>query len=265
MSSIEIAEKLYERGDYLGSLELVLKALKKEPDDARALELKASLCDVTGRNLEAIQAYKKLLRFYGSNDNVWTQLYVLKSISSSYWRLKNLDKAMKYCEKSIELCERFLKIDSPQKDDFVEELIEKLWILGEYQCKSRKYADAIDTYKKLLKLLSEFGCLEAIAGVLYELARTYSKLNRTTEALSKYYETLKIHGVLMPTLYTSWIHFYVASIHFGARDYAKALYHVDKCVFLMEEIYGKSNYVDIHEDPIYERAKRLRKTLKQSL
>ena len=264
MNSIEAAEKLEKKGDYLGSLELVLKVLEKDPNDVKALELKASLCNITGRNPEAIRAYKKLFQFYGSDDRVWTQLYVLNSISTLYWRLDNFDRAISYCGRSIELCERFSRIDSPQKDDFIEQLIETLWILGEYQYKSRKYSCAIGTYKKLLKLLSESGCLEAIADAFYKLARAYSKLGRTTEAISKYSETLKIHGVLEPTLYTPWTHYYVASIHFAARDFKKALFHVDKCVLLTEEMYGKSNDVDIGEDPIYERAKRLQNSLKKN-
>ena len=262
LSSIEIAERLYEKGKYLGSLELVLKVLKKEPSNVKALELKASLCYVIWKSPEAIRAYQQLLRFYGSSGKIWSQLYALSSISSVYRRLKNFDKAISYCEKSIELCERFLKIDSPQKDDFIDQLIETLWVLGEYQYKSRKYSCAIDTYKKLLKFLSESGCLEAIADAFYKLARAYHKLNDTPEALSKYSETLKIHGVLEPTLYTPWIHYYIASIHFAARDYKKAFFHVEKCVLLTEKIYGKNNDVDIEEDPVYKRAKRLQNSLK---
>jgi tetratricopeptide (TPR) repeat protein len=264
MSTIETAERLEGKGDYLGSLELVLKVLENEPNNVRALELKASLCYVIWKSPEAIRAYKQLLRFYGSNGKIWSQLYALSSISSIYRRLKNFDKAISYCEKSIELCERFLKIDSPQKDDFIDQLIETLWVLGEYQYKSRKYSCAIDTYKKLLRLLSEFGCLEAIVGALYELACAYYKLNRTTEALSKYSETLKIHGVLGQTLYTSWTHYYVASIHFAARDYEKALFHVEKCVLLMVKIYGKNIFVGIEDDPVYKRAKRLQNSLKKN-
>ena len=204
MSSIEIAERLYEKGDYIGSLALVLEVLGKEPSNLRALEIKAYLCEITGKNSEAIRAYKKLLRFYRGTDKVWTQLYLLSSISSCYWRLRGYNKAISYCVKSIELCERFLKIDSSQKDDFIDELIEKLWTLGELQYKSGKYSRAIDTYKKLLRLLSEFGCLEAIAIALHELACAYYKLNRTTEALSAYSETLKIRKVLKDSLYTPW-------------------------------------------------------------
>jgi len=263
MSSIEIAERLYEKGHYISSLELVLRVLEKEPNNVEALELKAILCYVTCRDPEAIRVYKKLLRFYRGTDKVWAQLYVLSSISSSYWRLKNFDKAISYCEKSIELSERFLKIDSSQKDDFIEELIEKLWTLGEYQYKSGKYSCAIDTYKKLLKLLSEFGCLKAIADAFYNLARAFSKLNRTTEALSKYSETLKIRKVLKDSLYTSWTHYYVASIHFAARDFKKALFHVEKCLLLMEKIYLKSADVSIKDDPLYRRARSLHKSLKK--
>lgn len=262
MSSIKIAENLCEKGEYIGSLELVLEVLEKEPDNLRALELKASLCGITGKNSEAIQTYKKLLRFYGSDDKVWTQLYLLNSISTLYWRLSDLDKAISYCEKSIELCERFLDIESPQNEDFIETLIEMVWTLGEYQYKFGKYSCAIDTYKKLLKLFSKFGCLETIADALYELACSYYKLNRTTEALSAYSETLKIRKVLKDSLYTSWTHYYIASIHFSARDFKKALFHVEKCLLLMEKIYLEIAYVSIKDDPLYRRARRLHKSLK---
>jgi len=50
----------------------------------------------------------------------------LGAISSSYRSLKNFDQAISYCEKSIELCERFIKVDSPQKEGFLEALVGKL-------------------------------------------------------------------------------------------------------------------------------------------
>lgn len=70
MSLIETAERLYEEGEYLGSLELVLKVLENEPDNVKALELKASLCLIKDKLPESIRTYKKLLRFYGSDDDV---------------------------------------------------------------------------------------------------------------------------------------------------------------------------------------------------
>lgn len=264
MSLIETAEMLDERGDYFGSLELLLEILENEPDNVKALRLKADLLCVVNRPSESIKAYKKILRFYESNDKVWSHLYVLKSIRSNYRSLRDYNNAIVYCEKSIELCERFLKIESPQKDDFIDQLIGELWILGEYQYKSRKYSRAIDTYKKLLKLQSEFGCLETIAEVLYELACAYYKLNRTTEALNKYSETLKIREVLKDSLYTPWAHYYVASIHFAARDYKKALFHVEKSVLLLEKMFGKINDLGVEDSPVYRRAKRLLNSLEKN-
>jgi len=264
MSSIEVAEEMYETGEYLGSLGLVLKILEEEPDNLRALEMKASLCCIKNRLPEAIRAYKRLLRFYESDEKVWAQLFILGSISFNYRLLKDLDKAINYCERSVKLCERFLKIDGPHREYFADELSQLFWVLGDCQYKSSKYPGAVDTYVRFLRLLSEFGCLEAIADVLYELACAYYKLNRTTEALSKYSETLKIHGVLGQTLYTSWTHYYVASIHFAAHDYEKALFHVEKCVLLMVKIYGKNIFVGIEDDPVYKRAKRLQNSLKKN-
>ena len=261
MSLLESAEKLEKKGEYFGSLELVLKVLESEPDNLKALELKASLCRITGKNHEAIRVYKKLLRFYGVDDKVWTHLYALRSISSSYWYLKNFEKTISYCERSIELCERFLKIDGPQKEDFIDALIETLWSLGEYQFKSRKYSCAIDTYKKLLKLFYEFGCLETIAEALFELACAYCRLNRTAEALNAFSENLKIHTVLKDSLYTSWTHYYVASIHFAARDFKKAFFHVEECLLLMEKLYLKSADVSVEDDHLYRKARRLHNSL----
>lgn len=64
MSLIESAEMIEKKEDYLGSLESVLKFLENEPNDVRALELKASLCLIKDRVPEAIRTYNKLLRFY---------------------------------------------------------------------------------------------------------------------------------------------------------------------------------------------------------
>ena len=268
VSTIETAERLYEEGDYLGSLELVLEVLEKEPDNLKALELKASLCSIKDRLPEAIRAYKELLRFYGSDNDAWAQLFLLSSISSAYRRLKNLDQAISYCERSIELCERFLKIDNPQKDGFIEALVGVLWILGEYQYESRKYSCAIGTYKKLLGLLSEFGCLETIADALYELASTYYKLNDATEVLSKYSEALKLYDALDDIVYTfhckSRVHYSIGTIHFAAHDYKKALSHLEECVLLIEKIYGEIDDADIEEYFLYKRAKRLQNSLKEN-
>ena len=54
MISIKKAEELYEEREYLGSLELVLKILEKEPDNLVALEMKANLCSIKNRLPEAI-------------------------------------------------------------------------------------------------------------------------------------------------------------------------------------------------------------------
>ena len=268
MDSIETVEMLYEMGDYSGSLELVLRVLEDEPDNVRALELKASLLYVKNRLPESIRAYKKLLRFYGSNDEVWKKLFALGSISTAYRFLRGYDNAIIYCERSIELCERFLEIDGPQKDGFIDHLIDMLWNLGEYQSKTQKYSCAIDTYKKLLGLLSEFGCLETIAEALYELASVYYVLNRTTEALSKFSEALKLFEGSEETFcslsHKYKTHYFVGSIHFAAHDFKKALFHLDRCVLFIEEFYGRIDEADIGENFIYKRAKKIQKALKKN-
>lgn len=268
MNLIKNAKRLYEEGDYLGSLEVVLKVLENEPDNVRALELKASLLYVKNLLPESIRAYKELLRFYGSDDKAWRRLFALGSISRAYGFLKDYDNSIIYCEKSIELCERFLKVDSPQKDGFIDQLIEMLWNLGEYQRKIGNRSRAIGTYKRLLKLQCEFGCLKAITEALYELATVYYELNRTTEALSKFSEALKLFKGSDETFcelsHKYRAHYYVGCIHFIARDFKKALYHVEKCLLFIKEYYGRIDDADIEENFLYKKAKRLRKTLKKN-
>lgn len=269
MSSIETAERLYEEGEYFGSFGLVQEILESEPDNLKALELKANLFYATSRLSEAIPIYKKLLRFYGSNKMIWEQLYALNSITRSYWVLGNFDKAVSHCERSVELCERFLKFDGPHKESFADKLSELLWVLGGYQCESKKYSPAIGTYKKLLGLLSEFGCLETIADALYELAYAYYKLNRTDEALSKYSEALKIYEVLGDELYAfycrSRIHYYLGSIRFAARDFKEALSHLEKSALLMEKAHGEiKGEGDIEDNFFYKRTKRLLNSLEKN-
>ena len=268
MSLLESAEKLEKKGDYLGSLELVFKFLENEPDDVRALELKASLCLIKDREPEAIRTYESLLRYYGSDDYVWKQLFILRTICSAYWRLKSSDKAIICCEKSIAICERFLKIDDHCKDSFVEELFGMLWLLGEYQYRSRKYSGAVDTYKKMLGLNLKFGCLETIADTLYELACSYRRLNDTTEALSKYSEALKIYDALEDKVSIfdcrSKVHYSIGTIRFGAHEYEKALFHVEKCALYLEKVYEQINDSgDVEDDSTYKKARRIQNVLKQ--
>ena len=272
MSSIEAVKRLYEKGDYLSSLELVLKVLESEPDNLKALELKAGLFYVLDRSSEAIRAYEDLIRLYASDDKVWKHLYALKSLSSTYWRLKGSDKAISCCEKSIELCERFLKIESLQIDSFdsfVEELFGRLWALGEYQFRSGKYSSAVGTYKKLLKLQSEFGCLETIAEALHELARAYHKTNDTTEALTKYSSTLKLYNAFEDSTsifyLRSKVHYSIGTILLGVRDYEKALFHSEKCALYLERVYDRINDSgDVEDDSTYKKAIRMQKALEKN-
>lgn len=268
MSLIETVERLYEKGDYSDALELALRVLENEPNNVRALELKASLLYVKNKLSESIRAYKELLRFYGSNDKVWRQLFAFGSISTAYWFLKDYDNAISYCEKSIKLCERFLKIDSPEKDGFIDQLFGTLWNLGEYQRKAKQYSCAIDTYKKLLELLSEFGCLKAIADALYELGSVYYVLNRPTEALSKFHEALKLQEGSEETfralIHKYKAHYYIGSIHFATRHFKKALFHLDKCVLFIEEFYGIIDEAGIERNFTYKRAKRLQNSLSKN-
>ena len=269
MSSIEIAEKLYEEGEYLSSLELVLKILKTEPDNLKALELKADLCTILGKHPEAIRVSKMLLWFYEGGNEVWSEFYALSSIRSAYWSLKDYENAIIYCEKSIKLCESFLEFDGPQKESFVDQLVGNLWTLGELQCKFGKYFNAIDTYKKLLRLLSGSGCLLAIADALFELAWAYYKLNKTNEALSKYLRALRIYEALErpPSFfyYRPICHYYAGSIYFAARDYEKALFHAEKCALLLETINEKISLIKgLEKDPYYRKAKRLKNSLEKN-
>lgn len=120
----------------------------------------------------------------------------------------------------------------------------------------------------MVRLLSEFGCLETIAEALYELACAYYDLNRTTEALSKFSEVLKLHESSEETPYSlsykCKAHYYIGSIHFAARDFKKAIFHLDESVFYTEKIYEENNDVDIEDDFLYRRAKRLQNTLKKN-
>jgi len=272
MSSIEVAEEMYETGEYLGSLGLVLKILEEEPDNLRALEMKASLCCIKNRLPEAIRAYKRLLRFYESDEKVWAQLFILGSISFNYRLLKDLDKAINYCERSVKLCERFLKIDGPHREYFADELSQLFWVLGDCQYKSSKYPGAVDTYVRFLRLLSEFGCLEAIADVLYELACAYYKLNRTTEALSKYSQALRIYDALEESAHLfsckSKVHYSLCTIRFGARNYEEALFHAERCLLFLEIFYEKINDPGdmgiVEDNSIYKKAKRLQSSLEKN-
>lgn len=268
MSLLETAERLEKKGDYLGSLGLVLKFLENEPNNLKALELKASLCMIKDREPEAIRTYEKLLGFYESNDKIWKQLFALSTISSAYWRLKSRDKALGCCEKSIAICERLLKINGPYKDSFVEELFGRLWMLGEYQFRSGKYTNAVDTYKRMLGLNLEFGCLETIAETLYELACSYHKLNYTTEALSKYSEALKLYNAFEDSTSIfdcrSKAHYSIGTILLGARDYEKALFHVEKCLLYIEKVYERINDSgDVEDNSTYKKARRIQKVLEQ--
>lgn len=272
MTSLENAVNLYKKGDYSSSLGLALKVLESEPDNLKALELKAGLLYVLNRSSETVRAYEKLIRLYASDDKVWKHLYALKSLSSVYWRSKSSDKAISCCEKSIAICERFLKIESLQKDSFdsfVEELFGRLWALGEYQFRSGKYSSAVDAYKKLLKLQSEFGCLETIAEALHELARAYHKANDTPEALSKYSSTLKLYNAFEDSTsifyLRSRVHYSIGTILLGARNYKKALFHSEKCALYLEKVYDRINDSgDVEDDSTYKKARRMQKALEKN-
>jgi len=269
MNLLESAEKLEKKGDYLGSLGLVLKVLKNEPDNLRALELKASLCLIKGREPESIRIYEKLLGFYEGDDKIWKQLFALSTLSSAYSRLKSLDKAISCCEKSIAICERFLKIEGPHKDSFVEELFGRLWMLGEYQFKSGNYSSDVDAYTKMLELNLEFGCLESIAETLHELARAYHKANDTTEALSKYSLALRLYNAFEDSASVfdlrAKVHYSIGTILLGARDYEETLFHAEKCALYLEKAYARINDLGyVGDDSTYKKARRMQKALKKN-
>jgi tetratricopeptide (TPR) repeat protein len=272
MGSIETAEELYGKGDYLGSLSLVQKILDKEPDNLDALEMKGILCCIKSRLPEAIRTYKRLLKFYGSDEKVWAQLYILGKIGSSYRLLKDIGNAIIYYKKSIKLCERFLEIDGPHREHFGEKLGELFWTLGEYQYRSRDYSGAVDTYKKFLKLLPEFGCLETIADVLYDLACAYHKLNRITEALNKYSRALRIYDASEESAHLFFsrakIHYSICTIRFGARDFEEALFHAERCLLFseiaFERIGDPGDLGIVEDDPIYIKAKKLKNSLEKN-
>jgi hypothetical protein len=70
MSLLETAERLEKKGDYLSSLELVLKFLENEPNNLKALELKASLCMIKNREYGLTRSYLSFTRAttrFGSN------------------------------------------------------------------------------------------------------------------------------------------------------------------------------------------------------
>lgn len=269
MSLIEIAQELYEEGEYLDSLGFVSEILEDEPENLKALELKADLYYVMDDMYEAIRINEKLLRFYEDNEKIWEQLYALNAISLSHWDLGSYDQAISYCERSIELCERFLKSGGPDKEAFAQELIDKLWLLGIYQWQSERHSRAIGTYKKLLELLPEFGCLESIADALYELACTYYDLNRNTEALSTYSKALKTFEGLEKTIVTSFrrsrTHYCLGSIRFATRDFKKAFFHLEKCALLLEKSYRDiKGQGDVEDFFFYKRAKRLLNSLEKN-
>ena len=123
-----------------------------------------------------------------------------------------------------------------------------------------------------MKLLSEFGCLETIADALYELACAYHKLNRTTEALSKYSQALRIYDGLGESAhlfrYRSIIHYSICTIRFGSRDYEEALFHAERCLLFLEIAYEKigdpGDMGIVEDNSIYKKAKRLQSTLEKN-
>ncbi len=136
----------YERFDQLNILERDLKKIiPLEPENADALNaLGYSLTDQTDRHDEALMLIKKALTIKPN------EAAFIDSMGWVMYRLKNLDEAVKYLRRALEML---------PNDEVAAHLGEVLWMLGEK-------LEARGVWNKALELTPESNILERVINLL---------------------------------------------------------------------------------------------------
>jgi len=257
-SSFTVARYFEFIGQYEKSLEAVEGFLEQKPQHKRALKLKGSLAKILDRLPELIQAYKQVLSLCRPVRDFWERTYLLNSIGSAYWRLKEPELAIRYIKSLVRLYEMYYRWG---KEAFVDPLAWTLWTLAEYQTKSGKVSDAIATYEKSLELLSRTGPLYSFADPLHELGILHYRRQELDKALFRFVSAAKIHESFERLLYSGYNHYFIAWILLEKKNFAQSLVHIRKSVALLRKVYSSTCGVDSDHDPYYRRAYRLRNSL----
>ncbi len=259
ISKLTVARyEYYYGGNYQKSLEAVKEYLERKPHHKKALKLKGNVATILDRLPEAIQSYKQALALCQPVRDFWERSYLLNSIATAYWRLKEPELAIRHVESLFRLYEMYYRWG---KEAFDEPIVMTLWTLAEYQTKSGKLSAAIATYKKFLELLTKIGPLSSFADPLHELGLLYYSRHELEKALFKFVSAAKIHESFGEILHSGYDHYFIAWILFEKRKFTQSLVHIRKSVAFLRKVYSLAIGVDSDDDAYYQRAYRLRNSL----
>jgi cytochrome c-type biogenesis protein CcmH/NrfG len=167
-ASLAHARKSYETGQFKQAEQELDKIVKNSPRNTEALKTLALALAAQGKNVEAIQAYQRLLDIAPKDDASWYRMAMLQQILG---RPKQTAEALK---KAIAI--------KPSDPTYTDSLARTYMSIG-------KYAEAADLWGQLLadreQKKSRQGEILVLQGQAFEAAQNYSSARKSYAAALK--------------------------------------------------------------------------------
>lgn len=237
----------------------------------------------------------KIIDFFELTEPDQNYLNALKYTSELYEKLGDFEKALKFCEKAINLASK-LNLMQPLADAFslYSDLYSRLndWQTAlSYQQKALKirkklnnkkaaassmnliarihslsgnYNNAIEKYKKTLNYRTEINDIEGLMWTHIGLASTYQKLFNTAKTEYHYSKSLKINEHFKDKRSTLYCYLGIGRMKLDADNQKDAEIYLLKALNLAKQINNKLLVFDIYEalSETYEKLELFEKSLK---
>ncbi len=217
------AVSLFEAGRYQATIEEADRVLATEPANSEALNIKALAVSVLGDDRTAVVLVTQALEAAKQNGqaSIAQQATYWNSLGYFHERLRNLDIALGYYEKSLKMRLAVLGTDDLMIADSYNNL-------GTVQSKLGRYEEAFENLRKNIalrkRLLGEHDASVAVS--LNNLGNAYNLQGKHEAALPLFQQALDIdmalHGPRHPTVAIRWNNLGDAYRGLGQYDKAEA-------------------------------------------
>lgn len=224
-----------EAADYYNLEYAVRKALGDEEAMADALDNKAYLLSLIGKNRESLEAYQQAYTLHIKTNNINDAGFSMSNIGQSLWILGKYDSAIVAHTSAIELRE---KADNKKGQAYSWQKLGGLYKNNGQPQKS------LDAYNKAMSIYKTIDDKENYASLLEDFASNYNNVKDYTNALQYYKDALSIYKQIQSKSKIANTIYNIATVYYSDKQYEQSEKTLDSSIAIQTEIKDQSGLLN---------------------
>ncbi len=216
-----------EAADYYELEYTIRKGLGDEEAMADAMDNKAYLLSLVGKNRESLQSYQQAYKLHFKTNNIDDAGFTMSNIGQMLWILGNYDSA---------IAAHTAAIDLRVKTGNVKGEASSWKKLGELYKNNGQPQKSLEAYNKALSLYQKIDDKENYAALLEDFAANYYNVKDYTNALKYYTDALAVYRKIQSKSKIADITYNLATVYYSDKQYEPSEKTLDSAILLQNDI-----------------------------